>query len=398
MALKGPPFVTHRYHVNRSSRLSPTLVLVLTIFAGGVRLGIAVVAALFLAAYPARAQGQDSSTNRPPVTFTDVSEQAGITFVHYNGAVGDKWYPEIFGGGVVVLDIDTDGWPDLLFVNGKDWDTGGERPPHGLYRNNQDGTFADVVSGSGFDTLDIYGLGATVADYDNDGRDDVFVTTVDGGRLFHNEGGGTFADVTREAGIANRRFAVSAAWLDYNQDGWPDLFVGNDRVPAKLHRNDGRGGFVDEGLRAGVALSEAGTIRGNMGADAADYDRSGRPDLIVGNFAYEMLGLYHNEDGVGFADRAPRSAVGRSSYLSTTWAVFFLDYDLDGYPDIFAANGANDASQGSRDRRTQIAQPPLLLWNRQNGTFDDVTSSLGESFNRPIMGRGRGVCRLRWRW
>ena len=433
---------------------------------GGLRLGIVVVAALFLAAYPARAQNQNSSTNRPPVTFTDVTEQAGITFVHHNGAVGDKWYPEIFGGGVVVLDYNQDGWPDLLFVNGKDWDTDGERPPHGLYRNNQDGTFANVVNGSGFDTLDIYGLGATVADYDNDGRDDVFVTTVDGGRLFHNEGGGTFADVTREAGITNRRFAVSAAWLDYdrdglvdlfianyvewspetevtcveggvpgycgpdvyapapptlyrntgagrfedvtesaglsdptdkamgvavldyNQDGWPDLFVGNDRVPAKLHRNDGRGGFVDEGLRAGVALSEAGTIRGNMGADAADYDRSGRPDLIVGNFAYEMLGLYHNEDGVVFADRAPRSEVGRSSYLSTAWAVFFLDYDLDGFPDIFAANGANDASQGSRDRRTQIAQPPLLLRNRQNGTFGDVTGSLGESFNRPIMGRG----------
>ena len=157
---------------------------------GGLRLGIAVVAALFLAAYPARAQNQNSSTNRPPVTFTDVTEQAGITFVHHNGAAGDKWYPEIFGGGVVVLDIDTDGWPDLLFVNGKDWDTDGERPPHGLYRNNQDGTFANVVNGSGFDTLDIYGLGATVADYDNDGRDDVFVTTVDGGRLFHNEGGG----------------------------------------------------------------------------------------------------------------------------------------------------------------------------------------------------------------
>ena len=117
-----------------------------------------------------------------------------------------------------MLDYNQDGWPDLLFVNGKDWDTDGERPPHGLYRNNQDGTFANVVNGSGFDTLDIYGLGATVADYDNDGRDDVFVTTVDGGRLFHNEGGGTFADVTREAGITNRRFAVSAAWLDYDRE------------------------------------------------------------------------------------------------------------------------------------------------------------------------------------
>ena len=126
MALKGPPVVIHRYHVNRPSRLSPTLVPVLTTSVGGVRLGILVVAALCLSTHPAQAQNQNRSTNRPPVTFTDVTEQAGITFVHHNGAAGDKWYPEIFGGGVVVLDIDTDGWPNLLFVNGKDWDAGGQ--------------------------------------------------------------------------------------------------------------------------------------------------------------------------------------------------------------------------------------------------------------------------------
>ena len=146
---------------------------------------------------------------------------------------------------------------------------------------------------------------------------------------------------------------MGVAVLDYNQDGWPDLFVGNDRVPAKLHRNDGRGGFVDEGLRAGVALSEAGTIRGNMGADAADYDRSGRPDLIVGNFAYEMLGLYHNEDGVVFADRAPRSEVGRSSYLSTAWAVFFwtttsMDFQTSSPPTVRTTRHKAPATVGLR--------------------------------------------------
>ena len=431
-------------------------------FHGGV-LAVACAAGLAVTLAVPRAQNQDPAR---PVVFTDVTESAGIAFTHHNGAVGDKWYPEIFGGGVVVLDIDTDGWPDLLFVNGQDWQPGGARPPQGLYRNNGDGTFTDVVAGSGLDTAGFYGLGATVADYDNDGRDDVFVTTVDGGRLFHNEGSGRFADVTTPAGIANPHFAVSAAWLDYdrdglvdlfignyvvwspevevscggdsaraycgpdayaplapvlyrnlgdgrfedvttaagldaptdkamgvavldfNMDGWPDVFVGNDRVPAKLHRNDGNGGFVDEGLRAGVALSEAGATRGNMGADAADYDRSGRPDLLVGNFVYEMLGLYHNEDGAVFVDRAPRSDVGRSSYLSITWAVFFLDYDLDGFLDIFAANGANDASQGMLDLRVPIVQAPLLLRNRGNGTFEDVTATLGDAFNRPIMGRG----------
>jgi hypothetical protein len=403
--------------------------------------------------------------SQPQIVFTDITERAGIRFVHHNGAAGDKWYPELFGGGVAVLDIDGDGWPDLLFVNGKDWRPGGRRALHGLYRNNRDGTFRDVFAGSGLEAVDAYALGATVADYDNDGRDDIFLTTVTGGRLFHNEGNGRFTDATEQAGIRNSDFAVSAAWLDYdrdglvdlfignyvqwspatevtcsqrgvrgycgpdaykpvapklyrnlgggrfegvtaragldhatdkamgvavldyNMDGWPDIFIGSDRVPSKLYRNDGHGRFVEDGVRAGVALSENGAARANMGVDAADYDRSGRPHLVVGNFLNEMLGLYHNENGAVFVDVAPRSEVGRASLLSVTWAVFFLDYDLDGFPDIFAANGGTDESQGM-DARARLSQPPLLLRNRGNGTFENVTAALGAAFSRPIMARG----------
>ena len=411
---------------------------------------------------------------RPPITFTDVTTRAGITFVHHNGAAGNKWYPELFGGGVAVLEINGDGWPDLLFVNGKDWPASardasygaaGRRARHGLYLNNRDGTFKDVLPGSGFDDANVYGLGATVADYDNDGRDDVFMTTVDGGRLFHNNGGGTFADVTARAGLRNSEFTVSAAWLDYdrdgladlfignyvrwspdtevmcaqdgvrgycgpnaykpvapalyrnrgggrfedvtaragldqptdkamgvavldyNADGWPDIFVGSDRVPAKLHRNDGKGHFVDVGVVSGVALSESGAARANMGVDAADYDRSGRPHILVGNFLNEMLGLYRNRDGAVFVDVAPRSTVGRASLLFVTWAVFFFDYDLDGFLDIFAANGGTDESQ-AMDARARLSQPPLVLRNQGKGTFENTTTTLGAAFNRPIMGRG----------
>ena len=403
----------------------------------------------------------------PPLSFPDMTNRAGIGFTHQNGAAGAYWYPELFGGGVAVLDVDGDRWPDLLFISGKPWKPGVPRRGHALYRNNRNGTFSDITRGSGLDTLDVYGLGATVADFDNDGRDDVFVTTTNGGRLLRNTGGNRFADVTASAGIRNTAFAVSAAWfdydkdglldlfignyvqwsptieaqvrctqngergycgpdaykpvaptlyrnlgrgrfedvsaragiddpsdkamgvavLDYNGDGWPDLFVGSDRVPAKLYRNDGKGHFVDEAVRAGVALSENGNARANMGADAADYDRSGRPHIVVGNFLNEMLGLYHNENGALFRDVAPRSEVGRSSLLAVTWATFFFDADLDGFLDIFAANGGTDESQG-RDARARISQAPLLLRNRGNGTFENITASLGAAFNRPVMGRG----------
>ena len=397
------------------------------------------------------------------VTFTDVTAQAGIDFTHDNGATGDHRYPELFGGGVAVLDLDSDDWPDLLFVNARGW-RATSTTRHGLFRNNRDGTFTDVFAGSGLDGADAYGLGATVADYDNDGRDDVFLTTVDGGRLYRNAGDATFRDVTAAAGIGDGRFAVSAAWLDYDRDGlvdlfvgnyvdwspetdtgcgdppgycgpdayrpvapvlyrntgggrfenvtaraglddptdkamgvavldhdadgWPDLFIGSDRVPAKLYRNDGAGGFTDEALRAGVALSERGRARANMGVDAADYDRSGRPDILVGNFLHEMLGLYRDTGDGFYTDAAPRTTVGRASYQSVTWAVFFLDVDLDGHLDIFAANGGTDESQGMLDSRARLSQPPLLLRNVGDGTFRDLSRAAGEAFGRPAMGRG----------
>src|SRR5262245_20516145 len=157
----------------------------------------------------------------PSPAFVDATEPAGIHFRHGNGATGRYQYPELFGGGVAVLDLDGDRWPDLLFVNAS-------RPSsHGVYRNNRDGTFTDVSAASGLNAADIYALGASVADFDNDGRDDVFLTSVDGGRLFRNDGKGRFVDVTRTAGITNGDFAVSAAWLDYDRDGLADLFIGN---------------------------------------------------------------------------------------------------------------------------------------------------------------------------
>jgi len=397
----------------------------------------------------------------PAVKFTDVTAAAGIHFTHNAGRTGKKWLPETMGSGCAFFDADGDGWLDILLINGKDLAPKGRHTTAALYRNNHDGTFTDITRGSGLD-IEIYGLGVAVGDYDNDGRDDLYITALGGDHLFHNEGGGHFRDVTAAAGLHNAAFAASAAWLDYdrdgkldlfvanyvqwtpqndqwcsldgsaksyctpesykgtpsrlyrnlgggrfedvtekaglndpnskslgvavvdyNGDGWPDLFVANDTQPNKLYRNLGDGRFQEEGLAAGVAFGEDGVARGAMGVDAADYDRSGRPALVVGNFSNQMLGLYHNEGSGLFVDEAPRSPIGRSSLLSLTFGLFFFDYDLDGYPDIFAANGHIEEEIGRVQPKIQYAELPLLFHNQGRGKFDPVGA-----FARPLVARG----------
>ena len=132
----------------------------------------------------------------PPVHFTDVTAAAGIRFVHNSGRAGHKWLPETMGSGCAFFDADGDSWPDILLINSKDWAPHGRRSTAALYRNNRDGTFTDITRGSGLD-IEMYGMGVAVADYDNDGREDLYITALDGDHLFHNEGGGKFRDVTR---------------------------------------------------------------------------------------------------------------------------------------------------------------------------------------------------------
>ncbi len=404
----------------------------------------------------------------PPgaVRFTDVTAQAGIRFTHNSGRAGKKWLPETMGSGCAFFDFDGDGWPDILLVNSKDWTPRGRRSLPALYRNNRNGTFTDVTKGSGLD-VEMYGLGVAIGDYDNDGRDDVYLTALEGDRLFHNEGGGKFRDVTAASGIRNGNFAASAAWLDYdrdgrldlfvanyvqwtqkgdlwcsldgstksyctpesykgtssklyrnlggakfedvtakaglaeptskslgvavldyNSDGWPDLFVANDTQPNKLYRNNRNGTFTEEAVSAGVAFGEDGVARGAMGVDAGDYDRSGRQHLLVGNFSNQMIGLYHNEGNGLFVDEAPRSTLGRSSLLSLTFGLFFFDYDLDGWPDIFAANGHIEEEIGRVQPKVQFREPPLLFHNVGKGRFEDVSRAVGPDLQRPIVARG----------
>jgi len=176
--------------------------------------------------------------------------------------------------------------------------------------------------------------------------------------------------------------------LDYDGDGWPDIFVANDTQPNKLYRNNGNGTFTEKGVAAGVAFSEDGVARGAMGADAADYDRSGRPHLLVGNFANQMLALYRNEGNGLFVDEAPSSTVGRASLLSLAFGVFFFDYDLDGQQDIFAVNGHIEEEIARVQPKVLYKQIPLMFRNLGKGRFDSVGASLGAAFNVPQVGRG----------
>jgi len=425
-----------------------------------------VKATFLMAAAAACAAVASVPAQTPSIQFTDVTAAAGITFTHNSGRTGQKLMPETLGSGAAFFDANGDGRPDVLLVNSRDWKPGGRKSLHGLYRNNGNGTFTDVTAGSGLD-IEMYGMGVAVGDYDNDGRDDVYITAVEGDRLFRNEGDFRFRDVTKASGISNADFGTSAAWfdydkdglidlfvanyvkwtregdlwcsldgtnksyctpeaykgiasklyrnlgggkfadvsrkagiadpaskslgvavLDYDGDGWPDLAVANDTQPNKLYRNNRNGTFTEEGVAAGIAYSDEGVARAGMGIDAADYDRSGRPHLVIGNFANEMVALYHNEGSRLFIDEAPQSAVGRDSLLSLTFAAFFFDYDLDGYPDIFAANGHIEEQIEKVQPKVRHKQAPQLFRNRGGGRFDHVSASLGRDFSVPVVGRG----------
>ena len=171
--------------------------------------------------------------------------------------------------------------------------------------------------------------------------------------------------------------SLGVTMLDYNNDGWPDLFVANDTQPNKLYRNIGNGTFNEEGMEAGVAYGEDGVARGAMGTDAADYDRSGRPSLLVGNFSNQMLGLYHNEGNGFFVDDAPSSSVGRASLLSLSFGIFFFDYDLDGRADLFVANGHIEPDINRIQPMVGYAQLPLVFHNEGNERFQENGNALG---------------------
>ena len=327
-------------------------------------------------------------------TFTDVTAKSGLAV-------------SIYGLGVAVGDYDNDGHDDI-FVSA----LGQSR----LFHNNGNGTFTDVTKAAGLFGPNEFSTGAAWVDYDNDGKLDLVVAnyvqwsiaadircSLDGthksyctpesykgtsARLWHNVGG-KFEDVTKKAGLYDATSkSLGVAILDYNGDGKPDILLSNDTQPNKLYLNKGNGTFEERALAAGIAFNEDGVARAGMGVDVSDYDRSGRPSILITNFSNQMLALYHNEGNGLFVDEAPRSEIGRASLLTLGFGCFFFDYDLDGWPDVLIANGHIENQIETVQKRVKYAQPPHLFRNLSGGKFKEVGPSLGTEFYSPRVARG----------
>jgi hypothetical protein len=324
-------------------------------------------------------------------TFTDVTDKAGV-------AGGT------FGMGAAAADYDGDGWIDLYVTS---------YSRSILYRNNGNGTFTDVTEKAGA-AAPGWSTCAVWFDYDNDGKLDLFVSSFihydktlnvlctddvnktyyciprpykpRPSRLFHNNGNGTFTDVSKESGIADipgKSFGAVAT--DLNNDGRMDLFVANDTMPNYLFINKGGGKFEESGLAAGVAFSAAGKPRSGMGVDAADYDNDGWQDLFVANIEQEFFSLYHNQKDLTFTDEP--GEIGPSTQFLSGWGLRFFDYDNDGNPDLFLVNGHPDDFIEMRNPRVKYREQLLLFRNNGKG-FENVSDQVGAVFKKHFSGRG----------
>jgi len=328
-------------------------------------------------------------------TFTDVTQAAGLDV-------------ELYGMGVAVGDFNNDGFPDVLITC-----VGQNR----LFRNTGKGTFVDATKSSGLWGRFAFSTSAAWVDYNRDGLLDLFVCnyvkwsaehdvfcSVDGKQksyctpeayrgdtcwLFRNRGDGTFEDVTASSGVFDTSSkSLGVVMLDLDEDGWPDLFVANDTQPNKLYRNLRNGTFKDVALEAGVAFNVDGKARAGMGADAGDFDNSGRQGLAITNFENEMVGLYRQVRPGAFEDVALRSGVGQPSRGTLGFGCVFADLDLDGRLDLIVANGHIDETVRSIAGNVGYAQPPHLFVNQGSGQFRDAAASAGSDFAQPKVARG----------
>ena len=333
-------------------------------------------------------------------TFTDVTERAGVG------------YPG-WAMGVATGDYDNDGWEDLYVTC---------FGANHLFRNNGDGTFTDVTARAGVGDSR-WSAGAAFGDYDNDGHLDLFVANyIDlsldalpefgngkncrfrgiavqcgprglkgaGDSLYHNNGDGTFTDVSTAAGVADPalRFGMGVAWCDFNDDGRIDLYVANDSGPNYLYKNNGNSTFTDVGLASGTALSENGAEQASMGVAIGDYDHRGRWNIIVTNFSDEYNAVYRHEKDFLFTDASYATQTAKPSLPFVGWGVEFLDYDNDGWQDLMVVNGHVYPQLATTGLDVTYRQRKLVYRNDRDGTFTEVAKDLGTALTSPAVSRG----------
>jgi hypothetical protein len=408
--------------------------------------------------------------------FRDVTAASGVNLRNESSATSQKYLIESMVGGAGLIDYDGDGWLDVYFVNGaklEDPMAAGKAPDKSdprfwnrLFRNNRDGTFTDVTEKAGVRGHS-YGMGVAVADYDNDGFPDLYVTNLGRNILYHNNGDGTFTDVTDKAGVAGGGWCAGACWVDfdrdgrldlivaryldwdfdkniwcgdrkpgyraychpdqfkpvthlayrnngdgtftdvstrsglgaapgkglgvafndYDRDGWPDILIANDSFAQQLFRNKRDGTFEEVALPLGVAYDDDGRTFAGMGLDFADYDNDGWPDAFVNALGNQRYALFRNVKGTAFDYATGPTGVGGITMLHSGWGARFIDYDNDGWRDLFVA-------QSHVMDNIELTQPslryrePLLLMRNLQGKFQDVSAQSGEPFQVPLAARG----------
>jgi hypothetical protein len=349
-------------------------------------------------------QGQKAKSalyrNNHDGTFTDVTEKAGVGHPCWamGGAVGD---------------YNNDGWPDMLITCEEGM---------ALYRNNGDGTFADVTKQAHL-ADPRWSTGAAFGDYDGDGFVDLMVSRYVefdlnhlpqfgvgatcrfrgipvqcgprgmkglGDSLYHNNGDGTFTDVSKEAGVedASGYYGLGVVWSDFNDDGRPDLFVADDSTPNYLYRNDGKGHFSDVSYISGTAVSSDGGEMAGMGIAVCDFNHTGRFSIHVTNFEDQSNSLYRNDGNMAFTDVAYAAGVGQITIPYLGWGTGCVDFDNDGWPDFFVVNGHVYPQVDSLVAGAKYRQRKLVFLNRKNGTFADVSNSAGPALAIPQASRG----------
>jgi hypothetical protein len=410
------------------------------------------------------------------VQFTDVARQAGLNMkTVFGGEKTNRYLLETTGCGVAFFDYDNDGWLDIFFVNGSRFEPVTPAPTNRLFKNNRDGTFTDVTVKAGL-VRSGWGQGVCIGDYDNDGNDDLFVTYWGDNALYRNNGDGTFADVSKRAGITTAggtlpRWNTGCAFLDYDRDGWldlfvanyidfdrkaapvpesgtclykglkvacgppglpggknilfrnnrdgtfrdvskeagilktpgtyglgvvvgdfdndgwPDIYVANDSTSSALYRNNHDGTFTDIGIEAGVAYSADGKSQAGMGVSAADYDGDGLLDIVKTNFAGDTSSLYRNTGANVFEDMTFQSGLGRNTRF-LGWGAAFADFDNDGRPDILLANGHVYPEVGESGTEAGYRQRKVLYRNLGEGRFEDVSLTSGPGITAVAAARG----------